>query len=68
LSSQSPIHWFYGGLNTQIEHHLFPKAPRFNLLKVQKMTKAFAQEHGLKYFETSPIEAYVQINDVLKKY
>ncbi len=30
------VHWIYGGLNTQIEHHLFPKAPRFNLLKVQK--------------------------------
>lgn len=62
------VHWFYGGLNTQIEHHLFPKAPRFNLLKVQKMTREFAQKHHLKYFETSPIEAYVQINDVLKKY
>jgi fatty acid desaturase len=34
------VHWFYGGLNTQIEHHLFPKAPRFNLLKIQLL-------HGL---------------------
>lgn len=62
------IHWFYGGLNTQIEHHLFPKAPRFNLLKIQEMTRAFAKKHGMKYFETTPIEAYIQINDVLKKY
>jgi fatty acid desaturase len=62
------IHWFYGGLNTQIEHHLFPKAPRFNLLKIQKMTRAYAHKHGIKYFETTPLEAYVQINDVLKKY
>ncbi|MFK5938604.1 MAG: acyl-CoA desaturase [Sulfurimonas sp.] len=62
------VHWFYGGLNTQIEHHLFPKAPRFNLLKVQKMTKEFAKKHNLVYFETTPVEAYVQINDVLKKY
>ncbi|QSZ42713.1 hypothetical protein GJV85_11515 [Sulfurimonas aquatica] len=61
-------HWFYGGLNTQIEHHLFPKAPRFNLLKVQKMTKDFARKHNMNYFETSPIEAYVQINNVLKGY
>ena len=62
------VHWFYGGLNTQIEHHLFPKAPRFNLLKIQKMTKDFAKKHNVAYFETSPIEAYVQINDVLKQY
>ena len=62
------VHWFYGGLNTQIEHHLFPKAPRFNLLKIQNMTRNFAKKHDIEYFETTPIEAYVQINDVLKKY
>ena len=62
------IHWFYGGLNTQIEHHLFPKAPRFNLLKVQEMTKKFAQKHDIPYFETTPVMAYVQINDVIKEY
>jgi len=62
------VHWFYGGLNTQIEHHLFPKAPRFKLLKVQKMTHAFAKEHNIAYLETSPLEAYIQINDVLKTY
>ena len=68
LSGGAFIHWFYGGLNTQIEHHLFPKAPRFNLLKIKEMTKEFAHQHGMKYFETTPFEAYVQINDVIKKY
>ncbi|MBN2817036.1 MAG: acyl-CoA desaturase [Campylobacterales bacterium] len=62
------VHWFYGGLNTQVEHHLFPKAPRFNLLKVQKLTREFAQKHQLDYFETTPFQAYVQINNVLKRY
>ena len=62
------IHWFYGGLNTQIEHHLFPKAPRFNLLKVQEMTKKFAEKYNIPYFETTPIMAYVQINDAIKEY
>jgi fatty acid desaturase len=62
------IHWFYGGLNTQIEHHLFPKAPRFNLLKIQKMTRKYAEQHGLKYFEATATEAYVQINDEIRKY
>ena len=62
------VHWFYGGLNTQIEHHLFPKAPRFNLLKVQDMTRDFAKKHNIKYFESTPIKAYIQINDALKGY
>jgi len=68
LSGGAFVHWFYGGLNTQIEHHLFPKAPRFNLLKIQAMTKNFAKKHDIKYFESTPVEAYVQINDELKKY
>jgi len=68
LSGGTLIHWFYGGLNTQIEHHLFPKAPRFNLLKVQKMTKAFAKKHKIPYFETTPFTAYIQINNALKAY
>ncbi len=62
------VHWFYGGLNTQIEHHLFPKSPRFNLLKVQKITKEFAKKYNIDYFETGILEAYVQINSELKKY
>jgi fatty acid desaturase len=68
LSGGAFIHWFYGGLNTQIEHHLFPKAPRFNLLKVKEMTQEFAKKHNMKYFETTPLEAYVQINDAIKEY
>jgi len=68
LSGGAFIHWFYGGLNTQIEHHLFPKAPRFNLLKVKKMTKDFAKKHHMKYFETTPLQAYVQINNAIKAY
>jgi len=68
LSGGVFIHWFYGGLNTQIEHHLFPKAPRFNLLKVQEMTKALAKKYDIPYFETTPLMAYVQINEALKEY
>lgn len=62
------VHWFYGGLNTQIEHHLFPKAPRFHLLKVKKMTQDFAKKHNIPYFETTPLTAYFQINNALKEY
>ncbi len=68
LTGGAFVHWFYGGLNTQIEHHLFPKAPRFNLLKVQKMTRDFAKKHNLKYFESTPVQAYVQINRALGDY
>lgn len=68
LSGGAFIHWFYGGLNTQIEHHLFPKAPRFNLLKVKEMTQEFAKKHDIFYFETTPLEAYKQIDRALDAY
>lgn len=68
LKGGALVHWFYGGLNTQIEHHLFPKAPRFNLLKVRDMTREFAKKHNIAYFETTPLEAYVQINRALDNY
>jgi len=61
-------HWFYGGLNTQIEHHLFPKAPRFNLLAIRKLTKEFAKENNIDYLEVTPLKAYSDINSVLHKY
>lgn len=60
------IHWLYGGLNTQVEHHLFPKAPRFHLLKVAKITEDFCQEHGIYYINVAPYKAYCDIYDFLK--
>lgn len=55
------IHFIYGGLNTQIEHHIFPKAPRFNLLKIAKITKDFCRENNVTYYETSPFQAYKEV-------
>ena len=43
----------YGGLNYQIEHHLFPNMPRNNLKKARKVVKAFLQAHSIPYHETS---------------
>lgn len=45
----------YGGLNYQIEHHLFPSMPRKNLRKVRDIVRAFCQEKSITYYETSII-------------
>lgn len=42
-----------GGLNYQIEHHLFPSMPRPSLRRSQPLVKAFCQERGLPYCQTS---------------
>lgn len=49
-----------GGLNYQIEHHLFPAMPRPNLARAQPLVRAFCAETGLRYCEESPIRSYRQ--------
>ena len=43
----------YGGLNYQIEHHLFPNMPRNNLRKARELVKDFCQQRSISYHETS---------------
>jgi fatty acid desaturase len=49
-----------GGLNYQIEHHLFPSMPRPNLRHSQALIRAFCQERELPYCETSLADSYAQ--------
>ena len=49
-----------GGLNYQIEHHLFPTMPRPNLARAQGMVRAFCLESGFGYCETSLFGSYRQ--------
>jgi len=47
-----------GGLNYQVEHHLFPSMARPHLSKASKIIKEFCATHGVPYTETSLIESY----------
>jgi fatty acid desaturase len=49
-----------GGLNYQIEHHLFPNMPRPSLPGAQPIIRAYCLSHGLPYVETSLIDSYRQ--------
>jgi fatty acid desaturase len=49
-----------GGLNYQIEHHLFPSMPRPNLRHSQALIRAFCQQRDLPYCETSLVDSYAQ--------
>jgi fatty acid desaturase len=47
-----------GGLNYQIEHHLFPSLPRPSLRRAQPVVRAFCLEHGLPYRESTLLGSY----------
>ncbi|MGP3984001.1 fatty acid desaturase family protein [Streptomyces sp. KR80] len=49
-----------GGLNYQIEHHLFPSMPRIALPAAQPLVRAHCAELGLPYAETSLLDSYRQ--------
>ena len=49
-----------GGLNYQIEHHLFPSMPRPNLRRCRPLVRAFCAQRNLAYHETSAFRSYLQ--------
>ncbi|MFD3312194.1 fatty acid desaturase family protein [Streptomyces sp. NPDC058694] len=50
-----------GGLNYQIEHHLFPSMPRPSLRHAQELVRAYCARHGIAYHETGLLDSYGQV-------
>ncbi|MBD0708846.1 MULTISPECIES: fatty acid desaturase family protein [unclassified Streptomyces] len=50
--------WFLGGLNYQIEHHLFPSMPRPHLRLAQSAVRAHCAALGVPYTETGFVDSY----------
>jgi len=50
-----------GGLNYQIEHHLFPSMPRPTLRRAQAPVRGFCAELGIPYTETGLLDSYGQV-------
>ncbi|WP_022873098.1 fatty acid desaturase family protein [Nesterenkonia alba] len=50
--------WAMGGLNYQIEHHLFPRMASPNLHKVKPLVEQFCAERGITYTETGILQSY----------
>lgn len=55
------INFFYGGLNCQIEHHLWPYMPRCNLRKARNIVHTFCAEHRIPYHSVSLVQTYKEV-------
>ncbi|KAJ1890069.1 hypothetical protein LPJ66_007692 [Kickxella alabastrina] len=53
------LDWFHGGLQFQIEHHLFPRLPRHNLLLVQPLVKDLCRKHRMEFKEFSFVDGNI---------
>jgi fatty acid desaturase len=54
-----------GGLNYQIEHHLFPNMPRPSLKAAQPLVREYCARHGVKYTEVGLFTSYGIVVDYL---
>lgn len=48
-----------GGLNYQIEHHLFPSMPRPHLRKARRLVREVCAQNNVPYTETSLVNSYL---------
>ncbi|NND77372.1 MAG: acyl-CoA desaturase [Flavobacteriales bacterium] len=65
------VDFFFGGLNFQIEHHLFPYICHVHYKHIAPIVKATAKEHGVPYYENksfmSAIRSHIEELKVLGK-
>jgi linoleoyl-CoA desaturase len=45
------ISWYVGGLNYQVEHHLFPRISHIHYPEINKIVKQTCQQFGIQYNE-----------------
>jgi fatty acid desaturase len=59
--------FWYGGLNYQIEHHLFPTMPRNRLGEAQVIVREFCREHDIPYCSTGLFASYREVLGYLNR-
>ena len=59
--------WLMGGLNYQIEHHLFPSMPRPHLSKAREIVREHCAALGVPYTETTLIRSYGIVIEYLNR-
>jgi fatty acid desaturase len=60
------VSYIFGGLDRQVEHHLFPTMSRFKYPTAQRIVRQFCNEKNIPYKETTWVESLRQIHHSLK--
>jgi linoleoyl-CoA desaturase len=53
------VSWFVGGLNFQIEHHLFPKVSHVHYPAIAPIVRNICEKHQLRYHEFKTMSAAI---------
>ncbi len=49
------LNWYVGGLNFQVEHHLFPNICHLHYPKIAKIVEATAKKYGVPYLQNDTL-------------
>ena len=53
--------WLLGGLNFQIEHHLFPRVPHTHYPAIARIVQANCARHGVRYTSQPSLRAALSL-------
>ena len=67
VACESYMDWFHGGLQFQVEHHMFPRLPRHNLRAVRNEFKAFMEANSLVYNEMPFVDCVARVMKKLRE-
>ncbi|MEV1131770.1 acyl-CoA desaturase [Agromyces sp. NPDC049794] len=57
----------FGGLNYQVEHHLFPNMPRPHLAKTREIVREYCRTLDVPYTETTVLQSYAIVVSYLNR-
>jgi fatty acid desaturase len=65
ISNPPLLDFYYGGLNAQIEHHLFPRVAHNRLRAMRPVVRAFCLARGIPYQEASLYRSLASVGNHL---
>ncbi|RHZ46577.1 hypothetical protein Glove_613g9 [Diversispora epigaea] len=60
-ANQWIVDWFCGGLDYQIEHHIFPTIPRHHFHKIQPIIQSLCEKYKIPYHKTTFFEGTKEV-------
>jgi fatty acid desaturase len=67
ISNPRLLDFYYGGLNSQIEHHLFPRVAHHRYRQMRPVVRAFCEARGIAYHEDSLYRALASVGGHLSE-
>jgi fatty acid desaturase len=65
ISNPPLLDFYYGGLNSQIEHHLFPRVSHHRYRAMRPIVRRFCEKHGIAYHEATLFRALASVGNHL---